>query len=70
MEEIMWERVKQIDKEKEAICNEKGIISVSVSDELRIELSKVTAEIREEWFSQAPADALMINKKFIEEVGR
>ena len=70
MEEIMWERVKQIDKEKEAICNEKGIVSVPVSDELRIELSKVTAEIREEWFSQAPADALIINKKFIEEVGR
>jgi TRAP-type C4-dicarboxylate transport system substrate-binding protein len=70
MEEIMWERVKQIDKEKEAICNEKGIISVPVSDELRIELSKVTAEIREEWFSKAPADALIINKKFIEEVDR
>lgn len=68
MEEIMWERVKQIDKEKEAICNKKGIISVSVSDELRLELNKVTAEIREEWFSEAPADALVINKKFMEEV--
>jgi TRAP-type C4-dicarboxylate transport system substrate-binding protein len=29
MEEIMWERVKQIDKEKEAICNEKGVLRSS-----------------------------------------
>ena len=70
MEEIMWERAKQTDKEKEAICKQNGIVSVPVTDELKIELSKITAEIREEWFSEAPADAWVINKKFMEQVGR
>ncbi|MCP4399673.1 MAG: TRAP transporter substrate-binding protein, partial [bacterium] len=33
MEAIMWERVAQLDKEREATCNENGIVSVDVSDE-------------------------------------
>jgi TRAP-type C4-dicarboxylate transport system substrate-binding protein len=70
MEEIMWERVKEIDKEKEALCNQNGIISIPVTDELKIELSKVTAGIREEWLADAPADAIVIYKKFMGQVGR
>ncbi|GAI67799.1 unnamed protein product, partial [marine sediment metagenome] len=70
MEEIMWERVKQTDKKKESICNENGIISVLVSDELKTELNMVTREIREEWFSKAPTDALAIYNEFLKQVGR
>ncbi|MEA1940197.1 MAG: TRAP transporter substrate-binding protein [Candidatus Caldatribacteriota bacterium] len=70
MEEIMWERVKGIDKEKEALCNQNGIVSVPVTDELKVELSKITAGIREEWLAKAPADAIVIYKKFMEQVGR
>lgn len=70
MEEIMWERVKQTDKKKESICNENGIISVLVSDELRTELNAVTREIREEWFSKAPTDAIAIRNEFLKQVGR
>lgn len=70
MEETMWERVKELDKEKEALCNQNGIISVPVTDELKVELSKITAGIREEWLSKAPADAIVIYKKFMAEVGR
>jgi len=70
MEEIMWERVKETDKAKEALCNQNGIISVPVTDELKNELSKITAGIREEWLANAPADAIVIYKKFMEAVGR
>ncbi len=70
MEEIMWERVKKLDKEKESICNKNGIVSVPVTDELKTELSEITAEIRDDWLAEAPADAIVIYKKFMEEVGR
>jgi TRAP-type transport system periplasmic protein len=70
METIMWEKVKELDKEKESICNENGIVSVPVTDELKKELSEITAGIRDEWLAKAPADAIVIYKKFMKEVGR
>jgi len=70
MEEIMWERVEKLDKELEGISNQNGITSVPVTDELKKELSKITAEIREEWLAKAPADALVIYEKFMKGVGR
>jgi TRAP-type C4-dicarboxylate transport system substrate-binding protein len=70
MEKIMWKRVEELDAEKESICNENGIVSVPVTDELKAELSKITAGIREEWLDEAPADAVVIYKKFMEAVGR
>ncbi|MCF7934744.1 MAG: TRAP transporter substrate-binding protein [Synergistales bacterium] len=70
MEEIMWSKVAELDKEKEAICNEHGIVSVPISEEFMNNLTDVTADIRDEWLAKSPEEAKEIYNAFLEEVGR
>ena len=70
MEEEMWAKVAELDKEKEALCNEEGITTVKPSQEFLNELSTVTENIRQEWLQDAPPEAQEIVTKFKQEVGR
>lgn len=70
MEQIMWERVAQLDKDQEAICNKNGIATVPVSDEFLNELGAITETIRSEWLQTAPEDAKAIYEAFLKAVGR
>ena len=70
MEAAMWKKVAELDKEKEAICNQNGIESVPVSKDLLKALSKVTEGIRNEWLKDAPADARKIYDEFMKKVQR
>ena len=70
MEEIMWKKVAELDKQKEQLCNEKGIVSVPVSDEFMKQLGAITEGIRAEWLKDAPADAKALYKEFLNKVGR
>jgi len=70
MEKIMWKRVAELDKEKEAVCNGKGIKSVPVSQAFLAELSKLSDGIHQEWKKNAPADAIKIYNAFLQKVGR
>lgn len=70
MEAAMWAKVAKLDKEKEALCNEKGIVTVQPSKEYLNELSLITKNIREEWVKTAPPEAKEIVAKFQKQVGR
>jgi TRAP-type C4-dicarboxylate transport system substrate-binding protein len=70
MEAAMWEKVAQLDKDKEAEVNENGITTLQPSDEFMNDLAEKTEEIRQEWLKQAPAEAQEIVDKFKEKVGR
>ncbi|MCL6610342.1 MAG: TRAP transporter substrate-binding protein [Peptococcaceae bacterium] len=70
METEMWAKVAKLDKEKEALCNEKGIVTVKPSKEYMNELSAITKNIREEWLKTAPPEAKEIVAKFQKQVGR
>ena len=70
IEAAMWDMVATLDKEKEALCNENGIVSVPVTEELLDELTAITKEIREDWLAEAPPEAKEIVDKFLEQVGR
>ena len=70
MEAAMWKKVAEIDKEKEAICNQNGIETVPASKELLKALNKVTEGIRAEWLKDAPADAQAAYADFMKKVQR
>ncbi len=70
MEADMWSKVAQLDKEKEALCNEKGIVTVKPSKEYLDELAAITKNIREEWLKTAPQEAKEIVEKFQKQVVR
>jgi TRAP-type C4-dicarboxylate transport system substrate-binding protein len=70
MEAAMWAKVVQIDKEKEAICNQNGIETVPASKELLKSLSAVTEGIRAEWLKDAPPDARKIIDEFLKKAQR
>lgn len=70
MEAAMWEKVAEIDKEKEAICNQNGIETVPPSKELLKALADVTENIRADWLKDAPADAKAAYADFMKKVGR
>jgi TRAP-type C4-dicarboxylate transport system substrate-binding protein len=70
MEAKMWEDVAKLDKEKEKICNENGIVTLKPSKEFLNELSAVTEDIRQAWLKDAPPEAQEIVDKFKKEVGR
>ncbi len=70
MEEEMWAKVAQLDKDKEALCNEEGITTVKPGQEYLNELAAVTEDIRQEWLQDAPPEAKEIVDKFKQEVGR
>lgn len=69
-EAAMWERVAQLDKEKEQLCNKNGIETVPVSAQLLDDLSKVTEDIRAAWLKQAPRAARQLYKEYMDKVGR
>jgi TRAP-type C4-dicarboxylate transport system substrate-binding protein len=70
MEAAMWQKVKALDKEKEAVCNQNGIESVAVSKEMQAELAKITEKIRSEWLADAPADAKAIYQDYLKKIKR
>jgi TRAP-type C4-dicarboxylate transport system substrate-binding protein len=70
MEAAMWAKVAEIDKEKEAICNQNGIETVPPSKELLKALADVTENIRADWLKDAPADAKAAYADFMKKVGR
>jgi TRAP-type C4-dicarboxylate transport system substrate-binding protein len=70
METEMWANVAKLDKEKEATCNENGIVTITPSKEFLNELSGITENIRAEWLKDAPPEAREIVEKFKQQVGR
>lgn len=70
IEAKMWEDVAKLDKEKETLCNDNGIVTVQPSQEFLNELSEITQGIRDEWLSTAPPEAKQIVDEFAQEVGR
>lgn len=70
MEELMWAKVAQLDKEMEATSNQNGIVTIPPSKEFLNDLSKVTKQIREDWLKSAPEDARKIVQEFNKKVGR
>jgi TRAP-type C4-dicarboxylate transport system substrate-binding protein len=70
MEEKIWGKVAALDKEKEALCNKKGITSVPVSPEILKNLKKASMPIHKEWLKDAPADAVKIYHEFTEQSGK
>jgi TRAP-type C4-dicarboxylate transport system substrate-binding protein len=70
VEESIWNRVAEIDREMEAIVNQNGITTVRPSKELVSDLEQVTEVIREDWLKQAPAEAHEIIEKYYEAIGR
>ncbi len=70
MEEAMWKKVVEIDKEKEGICNQNGIETVPASKELLKELAKITEGIRNDWLKDAPEDAKAAYADFMKKVQR
>lgn len=68
MEDIMWDKVAKIDKEKEAICNQNGIETVPASPALMQDLKRVTEGIRSEWLADAPPMAKKIYEEFMQKV--
>jgi len=70
MEESMWKMVAELDKEKEKLCNDNGIITVQPSKEFLNDLSVITTNIREDWLKTAPPEAKEVIEKFNKQVGR
>jgi len=70
MEADMWSKVAKLDKDQEALCNGKGIVTVKPSKEYLNELSAITKGIRDEWLKTAPPEAKEIVEKFQKQVGR
>ncbi|SFG11866.1 TRAP-type C4-dicarboxylate transport system, substrate-binding protein [Desulfotomaculum arcticum] len=70
IEAKMWEDVAKLDKDKEALCNENGIVTVPPSQEFLNDLSDITKDIRDEWLQSAPPEAKEIVDAFQKEVGR
>lgn len=70
MEAKMWEDVEKLDKEKEAIVNENGIVTLTPSAEFLADLTTVTEQIRQDWLKEAPPEAKEIIEKFYQAVGR
>lgn len=70
MENEMWKRVPQIDKEQEAISNKNGIETVKPSPQLLADLERITEGIRAEWLKTAPPDGKKIYDEFRKKVKR
>lgn len=70
MEVEMWEKVQKLDKEKGAVCDKNGLVTVKPSEEFLKELAVVTENIRADWLKDAPAEAKEIVEKFNKRVGR
>lgn len=70
MEELMWAKVAQLDRDMEATSNKNGILTIPPSKDFLTDLSKVTRQIREDWLKSAPEDARKIVQEFNRKVGR
>lgn len=70
MEDIMWERVAQLDQEMERIVTENGITILPPSEEFLNQLAEITKNIREEWLATAPPEAHEILKEFYAATGK
>lgn len=69
MEKTIWARVADLDKEKEAECNKKGIESTKVSPEMLKALRKASQGIHKDWLKSATPDAVKIYKEFKAKTG-
>lgn len=70
IEELIWEKVKNIDEENEILANKEGITTLEPDENFMNELSDITEKLRKEWLKEAPGEAQEIVEKFYEEVGR
>lgn len=70
VEEDLWNSVSELGKEMEDTVNENGITTTQPSEELIVELEKITEEIRQDWLSEAPPEAQGIIDKYYEKIGR
>lgn len=70
LEEELWAKIAERDKEQESISNKNGIETVPPSEELMNALTEVTMGIRNDYLKEAPAEAREIVDAFLKKVGR
>lgn len=70
MEEAMWQRVAELDREKEALCVENGMEIVAPSAEFMKQLSEITEQIRADWLKDASEEAREMYEAFLKKVQR
>lgn len=70
MNEVIWDRVDQVDKEMVEIVTDNGIEILEPSEEMMDGLADRTEEVREEFLQDAPEEAQSIVDEFLEAVGR
>jgi TRAP-type C4-dicarboxylate transport system substrate-binding protein len=70
MEEAMWKKVVDLDKEKEALCVKNGMTVVAPSAEYLAKLAAVTEQIRADWLKDAPAEAKALYDEYMKKVKR
>ncbi|MEJ5359655.1 MAG: TRAP transporter substrate-binding protein [Desulfobacterales bacterium] len=70
MEKRMWDMVAKLDREMVELCNKNGIQTVTPSKEFMADLTKITENIRAEWYNTAPAEAKKIYDEYRKKVGR
>ena len=70
MEEIMWDKVVALDREKEELCVQNGIEVVPVSPEYQQEIAAVTEKIRTDWLAGASPEAKAMYEEFMAKVKR
>jgi TRAP-type C4-dicarboxylate transport system substrate-binding protein len=70
MEEVMWKKVVDLDKEKEALCVKNGMEVVPVSAEYMKEISAITEKIRTDWLKDATPEAKALYEEFMKKIKR
>ncbi|MFZ7128584.1 MAG: TRAP transporter substrate-binding protein [Desulfobacterales bacterium] len=70
MEDAMWQKVAELDKEKEALCLENGMETVPPSDEFMKQLNDITEQIRADWLKDASDDAKEMYEAYLKKVQR
>lgn len=70
MEKRMWDMVAKLDREMVETCNKNGIQTVPPSKEFMADLTRITENIRAEWYNIAPPEAKAIYDQFRKKVGR
>lgn len=70
MEETMWQKVAELDKEKEALCLQNGMETVTPSPEFMKQLSDITEEIRADWLKDASPEATEMYEAYLNKVQR
>ena len=70
MEEAMWKKVVELDKEKLAICTKNGMETSTPSPEYLKSLSAVTEKIRADWLKDATPEAKALYEEYMKKVKR